>query len=167
MAAEAHLPEWVAVLQALLVPVIAAVGTWIALQQMHLSRVRLRHDLFDRRFAILQATQGMLESVIMEGKISTDNIVKFATAVAAARFVFDDRLALYLREILDHASKAHSIQEALRDMQPGEAKQKAATDKGHEIKWLIDQRGSLGEKFQPVLQLERRWTFCSRRGLSR
>jgi hypothetical protein len=167
VAAEAHLPEWVAVLQALLVPVIAAVGTWIALQQMHLSRVRLRHDLFDRRFAVLQATQRLLDAVIMDRKISTDVFVTFATSVGAARFIFDDRLARYLREVLDHASRLYSIQMVLQGMPAGEKREKASVDEGLEFKWLIDQKGGLGEKFQAILQLEPRWTFPGRRGLSR
>jgi hypothetical protein len=155
VAAEAHLPEWVAVLQALLVPVIAAVGTWIALQQMHLSRVRL------------QATQRLLDAVIMDRKISTDVFVTFATSVGAARFIFDDRLARYLREVLDHASRLYSIQMVLQGMPAGEKREKASVDEGLEFKWLIDQKGGLGEKFQAILQLEPRWTFPGRRGLSR
>ena len=51
------LPLWVQVLQALLVPVIAAVGAWVALQQMYLARVKLQHDLYDRRYAVFQRIQ--------------------------------------------------------------------------------------------------------------
>ena len=57
MHADPTLPQWVVILQALLVPAVATVGAVIALQQLHLARVRLQHDLFDRRFAILQTTQ--------------------------------------------------------------------------------------------------------------
>jgi hypothetical protein len=55
MMGSSSLPLWVQLLQALAVPVIAGVGAWVALQQMYLARVKLQHDLFDRRYAVFQA----------------------------------------------------------------------------------------------------------------
>lgn len=60
------LPVWVQVLQALAVPVIAGVGAWIALQQMYLARVKLQHDLFDRRYAVFQAVRRFLEEAVSQ-----------------------------------------------------------------------------------------------------
>jgi hypothetical protein len=51
------MPFWVQVLQALAVPVIAAAGAWVALQQMHIARVKLQHDLYDRRYAVFEAVR--------------------------------------------------------------------------------------------------------------
>lgn len=167
MAANQNLPEWVAVLQALLVPVIAAVGAWIALQQMHLATVRIRHDLFDRRFAILQSTQGIIDVIASHRKIPPDVFAEFATSVGAARFVLDERLSKYLREVLRHVSAFQNIQTLLPDMPPGDDKSKAICVSGSELGWLIDQSDGLGEKFQPFLQLEQRWSICDRRGSSR
>ncbi len=52
------LPLWVQVLQALAVPVIAAVSAWVAWQQMHIARTKLQHDRYDRRYAVFQAVRG-------------------------------------------------------------------------------------------------------------
>jgi hypothetical protein len=63
------LPLWVQVLQALAVPVIAAVGAWVALQQMHIARTKLQHDLYDRRYAVFQAVRRFLDEASVQ-KIS-------------------------------------------------------------------------------------------------
>jgi len=54
------LPLWVKALQALAVPVIAAVGASVAVQQMVIARVKLQHDLYDRRYAVFDAVRAFL-----------------------------------------------------------------------------------------------------------
>jgi hypothetical protein len=51
------LPSWVQILQALAIPLIAAVGTWVAIQQMRIARIKLHHDLYHRRYAVFQAVR--------------------------------------------------------------------------------------------------------------
>ena len=61
----------VAILQALVIPAIAAVGTWIASQQLHIAREKARYDAFDRRwerrFAVYEATRKFFGDVYEEG----------------------------------------------------------------------------------------------------
>jgi len=51
------MPERVQVVQALLVPTVAVVGAYIALQQVTIARAKLRHDLFDRRFKVFETAR--------------------------------------------------------------------------------------------------------------
>jgi hypothetical protein len=60
------LPPWVQILQALATPVIAIVGAWVALEQMKIARVKLRHDLYDRRYAVFQSARSLLNEVISD-----------------------------------------------------------------------------------------------------
>jgi hypothetical protein len=57
----------VSYLQALAVPVFAALGVWIAARQMLIANDKLRLDSFDRqyerRFAVYEVTRGILEQV--------------------------------------------------------------------------------------------------------
>ena len=68
------LPLWIQWLQALAVPVVAAVGAWIALQQMHLARVKLRHDLYDRWFAVYQADRKFSAEVLTHATVEDDQL---------------------------------------------------------------------------------------------
>jgi len=157
MQAGQGLPEWIGIVQALLVPVIAGIGAWIALQQMHLASVRLRHDLFDRRFAILQSTQRMLVEVLTDARISDGTFAHFSAGTGAARFIFGESVADYLHEVRGHAVKLYSLQTVLRDMEAGHEKARAASAEGAEVQWLVEQLDGLGARFQPYLQLDRRW----------
>ncbi len=90
----ALLPAWVQVLllvlQALAVPVIAAAGVWIARQQMHIARVKLQHDLYDRRYAVFQAlswiasSPGLPESTLMSLETCSERVSRSHPAGTAA-----------------------------------------------------------------------------------
>jgi hypothetical protein len=62
-----QLPLWLQYGQALGAPllagVIGVVGTWIALQQMRLARVKVQHDTYDRKFAVFVAVRSLLTVV--------------------------------------------------------------------------------------------------------
>jgi hypothetical protein len=157
MHSDLPLPEWIRVLQALLVPAVAIAGVWIALQQMHITRVKLRHDLFDRRFAVLQACQNLILTVTINANIDGDTYQSFAIAASTARFLFDDDLFAYLQDVRTHATKLITTKTVLPDMPPGDKKAAAAARGGTELKWLLEQADELPKRFEPFLQLERRW----------
>ncbi|HVH74283.1 MAG TPA: hypothetical protein VM755_05145 [Stellaceae bacterium] len=103
------LPLWVQALQALAVPVIAAVGAWVAVQQMVIARVKLQHDLYDRRYAVFDAVRTFLNEAVGSRVVSPETFRTFALGTADAEFLFDDAPAGYLREMREHASKAQAI----------------------------------------------------------
>jgi hypothetical protein len=111
---------WVQALQALAVPVIAAVGTWVAIQQMVIARVKLQHDLYDRRYAVFDAVRAFLNEAIGSQVVSPETFRTFALKTADAEFLFDDGLAAYLREMREHASKAQAIYITMQQMEPGD-----------------------------------------------
>ena len=53
-------------LSALSTPTIAALGIWIALQQLRIKRNQFRSDLMDKRFAILKALRDLLSVAIKD-----------------------------------------------------------------------------------------------------
>ena len=71
-----QLPPWVFYLQALAVPIFAALGVWIAARQMLIANDKLRLDSFDRqyerRIALYEATRGILEQVFRETLTEAD-----------------------------------------------------------------------------------------------
>lgn len=150
------LPVWVQVLQALAVPVIAGVGAWVALQQMYLARVKLQHDLFDRRYAVFQAIRRFLNEAVSQKIVSSETLHTFALGTADAAYLFDDRLAAYLKEMRDQAAAAQSIYLVMEAMPAGKQKAAAAEKAGEHFSWLVNQIDGLPEKFRPFLTLDRR-----------
>jgi hypothetical protein len=154
-------PVWVQVLQALAVPVIAAVGAWVAIQQMWIARVKLRHDLYDRRYAVFHATRRLLDEVISNKIVSGDTLRSFVLGTADAQFLFDDTLAAYLKEMRDHAAKHQSINITMESMPAGDEKAAASKAAGEHLLWLIDQIDGLAGRFRSFLILDMRGRSAS------
>ena len=133
------LPLWVQVLQALAVPVIAAVGAWVAVQQIVIARVKLQHDLYDRRYAVFDAVRAFLNEAISSQIVSQETFRMFALKTADAEFLFDDGLAAYLREMREHASKAQAIYITMQQMEPGDQKAAASRAASEHAMWLTNQ----------------------------
>ncbi|HVB98810.1 MAG TPA: hypothetical protein VNJ12_05685 [Candidatus Dormibacteraeota bacterium] len=150
------LPLWVRVLQALAVPVIASVGVWIASQQMYIARTKLRHDLYDRRYAVFQATRQFLDEASVRIIVSDDTFRSFALGTADAAFLFDDALAAYLTEMRGHAKKAQGISMAMENFPAGDKKAQASAAAGEQFIWLMQQIDGLADRFRPFLTLDRR-----------
>jgi hypothetical protein len=93
------LPVWLQYVQALAVPLIAAVGAWIALQQMQIAHTKLKYDLYERRFAVFEAAHNILKEVIVRGNASEEAIRDFLLGTANAPFLLDSELVSYLQEI--------------------------------------------------------------------
>jgi hypothetical protein len=90
MSGQSQLPLWVQYAQALGAPslavVVAAVGAWLAWQQVRIARVRLQHDLYDRRFKIFQAARNFLAEVMTHGYPSDDQVRAYVVGTADAIF---------------------------------------------------------------------------------
>jgi hypothetical protein len=150
------LPLWVQVLQALAVPVIAAVGAWVAAQQMYLARVKLQHDLYDRRYAVFEAVRRFLDEAMSNKIVSPETFRSFTLGTSDAEFLFDDRLAEYLREMHTHGAHALSIFFTMEHMPDGEDKTAASKKAGEHQSWLVSQIDGLSARFRPFLELDRR-----------
>lgn len=108
-----QLPAWVPYFQALAVPVIgsivAGVGACIAHQQMKIAREKLDHDkfekLYDRRVAVYEATRAILASVYEKGGVTEDAIKAYGLKSLDAKFLFDENVYKYLREIRDRVAQ--------------------------------------------------------------
>jgi hypothetical protein len=148
-------PLWVPVLQALGVPVIAAVGAWIALQQLHLARVKLQHDLYDRRYAVFQAVRRFLDEANFGKVVSEETLRSLVLGTADAAFLFDDGLAAYLKEMRDHATRFQNLSVTMEGFE-GKERLRAGEVAQENFMWLMEQIGGLTEKFQPFLKLDRR-----------
>ena len=75
--------SWVQTLQALAVPMIAAVGAWIAIQQMRIARIKLQHDLYDRRYAVFQAVRRFLDEAVANSLVSSDTLRTFVVGTCS------------------------------------------------------------------------------------
>jgi len=150
------LPSWVQILQALAVPLIAAVGAWIAIQQMRIARIKLQHDLYDRRYAVFQAVRRFLDATVVSLVVSSDILRAFVIGAADAEFLFPDELAAYLGEMSRPARTAQSIYTTMQSLPEGSPERAKATLAANEqTRWLVEQIDGLTARFRDVLKLDK------------
>ncbi len=94
----AELREW---LTALTTPVVAALGLWIAYQQLETQKRALRRDVADRRLAILRAVLDLLREAAGEPRPPIEAVDRFNVAIVEAHFLFKPELMAYLEGLRD------------------------------------------------------------------
>lgn len=100
--------DWLKVLGPLLVAVAVLIATWwFQRWQVRLARQKLRHDLFDRRFAIYLAFRDFLLALLEKDNHEVKaRFRQMDIALAQAQFLLDDPQAeVYLRRLYDEATK--------------------------------------------------------------
>jgi hypothetical protein len=154
-----QLPLWVQYAQALGAPslagVIGCVGAWIALQQMHLARVKLQHDTYDRKYAVFEAVSWVLLIVAaLKRAPSLEDMRAFVKVIGAASFLFDDELVAYLQEVEKRVHRVNGLNDMMTHFSDDD-KPKASKELEEHIHWLSEQHNIITEKFRPSLELRK------------
>ena len=154
-----QLPLCLQYAQALGVPLLAliigAVGAWVAWQQMKVARVKLQHELFERRFRIFAAARKLLSEILQQGTASPDQLLSYSIDTADAVFLLNDDIAKYLEDMRKRASNLSRTGAALERLPEGERRSELTQKEEDNFAWLTDQIGGLVEKFTPILKLEK------------
>jgi hypothetical protein len=150
-------PLWLQILQAFSVLCISGVGACLAWQQVQIARVKLQHDLYDRRYRVFDAVRTLLAEVTTHANPPEDAISAFVRGTDDAVFLFDADLVAYLSEIRQRALRLRGINNTLDLLQPGTAQRASAvtTASEHSL-WLTEQLDCSVAKFSPFLKLDRR-----------
>ena len=148
------LPPWLQYTQVIALIVIALVGAWIAYQQFQLAGVKLKHDLYDRRFAVFEAARQFLYMVVQDATASDQTIFAYKAGTRDAVFLFNDDIVAFLEELLKHATHLWVLNTTAAQF-PIESEQKLASNSKatEELMWLAAQLDILIEKFKPFLGL--------------
>src|SRR5262245_23163525 len=93
------LDAFIELLKALLTPTIAVIAAYIALQQWRTNRQKLELDLYSHRLRIYEEVRKILSIILRDAKVSTEDLLKFRTAVSEADFLFGKDVVAYIDEI--------------------------------------------------------------------
>lgn len=142
------------VLQGLAVAAIAFAGLVIAYQQKRLADIKLRNDLFDRRFNIFEAARHLIDTACQLEVPYLADIDTFDSKISDAAFFFHNEILKYLYEVRRHVRRLFDLhQETLDD---GEKKDIGATmrDRKATLEWLVGESDRIVEEFKPSMGLE-------------
>lgn len=138
-------PHWTQVLSALLMPTIAVLGVFIAFFQWKLSKQRLKHELFEKRFAVYDAARSLIASVGIGTKVPQEKEIAYLSSIREAKWILNDDIADYLKEDLYHK---------IIDLGPIQSR-KNYEKEGELINVIRDQYDILDEKFATFLKLSK------------
>jgi hypothetical protein len=156
------IPDWLTQLQTIAVIAIPIVGVWIAHRQMRLAEMKVKHDLFEKRFALYSAAANFVAKILREGKVENPDIMEYSRAILDSEFLLNEGLATYLATLRERAGRLHVY--AIDAECPGEGQQTAINKKYAELRFFEDQFEELRRRFRPLLSFEPYGWLSSWRG---
>lgn len=93
-------PHWTSFVTALLVPIIALFGAFIAYRQWRTAREKLKLDLFEKRFSVYNAARNLVGSIVTSGQIIDEQMYSYLNQTIETKWLFGDAVAKYLKERL-------------------------------------------------------------------
>jgi hypothetical protein len=132
---------------------IAFVGAWVGYQQMQIARVKLQHDLFDKRFKVYEAARTLLVAATNKDQPTHEDLNTFYGMAADALFLFDDELDEYLHTFGKriHSYRVRSV--ILPSLHEGPERNLVEAKYLMDREWLQDEFKVLRERFRPFLHL--------------
>jgi hypothetical protein len=149
--------NWVDVLSALLTPVIAFLAVMIAFFQWRTNQLRLKHELFDRRYAQYKAVVNFLAHIVRTATVNDEERHKFFISTNGSGFIFDRGVYKYIEEILKKAIHIQSSESRLNAATDREARERIADRRDELFSWCeteLNKLHTLEHPFAPYLNLK-------------
>jgi hypothetical protein len=133
--------QLIQLLSALLTPVIAVVTTYIAVQQYRTSRLKIKLEMFEKRYIVYQGVKDFILSAMREANLSNDDFFKLNEETQDAFFLFDKRVDKYIDELRSKGSRLRCLNERLSDqsLPIGEERSKLAEEDAELNTWFGNQ----------------------------
>lgn len=149
---------WITAVQvfaAALSPIIAVAGTWFALQQVRINKNKLKLDRFDRRFEVHEAAMTFAASIVADGDMTVAAFTDFSVKSRGARFLLDEEIADYMKELGTTAIKLRGVLRSLKNPSITDHQRAQYADRIGEItKWFEQQLDVIPERFAPFLSVK-------------
>lgn len=147
------MPIWLQIVLGLCAPLIAAFGAGIGYQQWKLSKYKLKHDLFERRWAVYAAAHDAAARALTGSEQDRkDAFLSFVRQIKNAEFLFPAEVRAHLQELgehLDQYAQAEKQHASSRDEEREQAQDEVLTL----ANWIRQQPDRLVEIFRPYLEL--------------
>ena len=136
--------------------ILAALVALITWRQWVTNRARLRHELFDRRYAIYEQVAGFLAEVFSRGAVEPGAASNFLRQTKRAYFAFGCDIAVkqLVEEIYKQAILLQMLKEKESVLPPGDDLIRNIEKRGEILQWFNTTLSSLEPHFAKYLRLE-------------
>lgn len=148
-------PHWTSYLAALLTPIVAIFGVYIAWRQAGTARKKLKFDLFEKRFAVYDEARELIALITSNTELKEERLIEYRSAVGPAKWLFDDDIAEYLhRKLYADAFLLQMLLDRLDNMPINEDRIEVLRMADQLQEWFAEQQGVLDSMVGKYLELE-------------
>jgi hypothetical protein len=126
----------------------------IAHQQMELAAAKLRHDLYDKQFAIYASARDLLFNIHCGDDAVNDALMKFLKSRADAIFLLDRDLIELLDQMAIRAMKLDTLNSRIASASNSDRLESLYNEKEELMTWLDGKFNLMAEKFRSLLSLD-------------
>ncbi|MCX7355687.1 MAG: hypothetical protein NTY59_12830 [Alphaproteobacteria bacterium] len=139
--------ELIELSKALLTPIVAAFGAFIAWQQYKLGKQKIKLELFEKRWVILQAVRTFLGLVARDAAIDSEEVLQLRRKTFDAKFLFGEEISEYIDSIFKKGIELHTTEMMLKGMPVGDERSKLVNANTALVTWLMSQLTAMEDKF--------------------
>jgi hypothetical protein len=143
---------WLQYLTALLTPLVAALGIWIAFNQWKTARMKLKLDLFDKRLAVYEVVQTAVRRAVVQKHFSEDMLAEYVQGIAGARWLYDREMKMALFDLFELLCRIQPYCE-LPDDASEEEQGILLSRESEAMEKIEEQWAALDARFAPFLTL--------------
>jgi hypothetical protein len=145
--------SYIDILSAALIPVIAIITTYIAIQQFYTNKLRLKHEMYDRRIKIYLELLAILGDLLKNGDAGNDEFNKLYLLSAQFPFIFKVVNIKYIHSIHDNMNSLHTLNTILKDSTDQKERERSAKKKTEIMEWARKQVRHMEVIFSSDLKL--------------
>jgi hypothetical protein len=154
--ANAAIPYWIQVLQALLTPAIAAIAVLIGIFQWRTAQQKVVLDLFDRRLAKYTALREVVARVMGSGAATNENSFQFLQALDGVEFLFGDDIVQPLQKISEAIGLLTVTGPERKDLPAGPELQALVKREREALKTVESFYSTFHEHLKPYLRMHQK-----------
>jgi len=143
------------IIESFLVPCIAFIALYIAYQQYLTNKLKLRLDLYEKRFKIFECLMKLLANIFQNANVSNENLNKFYANTNESEFIFDQDISKYIDEIRNKALRLQFLHKRIETLPVGTERNKLVEEDSELINWFVDQFNVSRELFFKYLSFKK------------
>ena len=147
--------NFIEIVSALLVPLIAIITTYIAVQQYRLEKARLKFELFEKRYMVFRTIMETIGTVTRKGRVTQEELSTFAATTRQGFFLFGDDVNFHVDQIYDKCNRLDYVFNRLADqgLRGGEERNRLDHENSEIFNWFQEQINVTKTLFARYLQI--------------
>jgi hypothetical protein len=141
---------------------LALIVALIAYQQFIINRSKLKLDLFDKRYKVLENLRQLMASVLQTGDVDEKILEKYRLSIFGAEFIYDYSINNYLWQVYRMGNRMLRLKNRINNSLHPPETTKFIKEKEDLFDWFVDQFESLDDKFNYYLVIIHETSLCKK-----